>query len=346
MVVMSSGSTPTHNPHQPLLGKSTGLTALGTYVPTKVLTNRDLESFVDTSDQWIWERTGIRERHISADDEFVSQMAFKAVQNLIDRHGREVLDGVDMVIVATNTPDALFPATAALVQHEFGLKAGGFDLLAACSGWVYALSVAHSLVASGMCQKVLTIGSETLSKMLNWSDRTTCVLFGDGASAGIVEAVPAGYGFQSFVLGADGAGAKHLFCKGTAPRLPDGTSLETGGIAQNGREVYKFATRVMESAALEALAKAGLGIADLDIVVPHQANQRIIDAGRERLGLPESRMVSNIAKYGNTSTASIGLALREAMDDGRISDGQNLLFIAFGGGLLWASCVMRWYAKP
>jgi 3-oxoacyl-[acyl-carrier-protein] synthase III len=332
---------------QPVTPAAVGLTALGTYVPSKVVTNHDLVSDygVDTSDEWIISRTGIRERHISADDEFVSNMAFKAVQNLIDRHGKSVLDGVDMVIVATNTPDALFPSTAALVQSEFGLQAGGFDLLAACPGWVYALSSAYSYVKAGVCKKVLTIGSETLSKIVDWEDRTTCVLFGDAASAGIVEAVPEGYGFKSFVLGADGSGGKYLFSKGCAPRLPDGTSLETKGLYQNGREVYKFATRVMGTATIEALEKAGMSPDDITLFVPHQANQRIIDAGRDRLGLPESRVMSNLARYGNTSTASIGLALREAADTKRIKDGDDLLLVAFGGGLTWASSVMRWYDK-
>jgi 3-oxoacyl-[acyl-carrier-protein] synthase III len=316
----------------PVIPAAVGLTALGTYVPSKVVTNHDLVSDygVDTSDEWIISRTGIRERHVSADDEFVSNMAFKAVQNLIDRHGKGALDGVDLVIVATNTPDALFPSTAALVQAEFGLQAGGFDLLAACPGWVYALSSAYSYVKAGVCKKVLTIGSETLSKIVDWNDRATCVLFGDAASVGIVEAVPEGYGFKSFVLGADGSGGKHLFFK---------------GLFQNGREVYKFATRVMETASVEALEKAGMSPDDITLFIPHQANQRIIDAGRERLGLPEERVMSNLARYGNTSTASIGLALREAADSKRIKDGDDLLLVAFGGGLTWASSVMRWYDK-
>jgi 3-oxoacyl-[acyl-carrier-protein] synthase-3 len=321
-----------------------GLTALGTHVPEKILTNQDLEKFVDTNDEWIVSRTGIRERRISADNEFVSTLAFRAVQDMIKRHGSGVLDGVDLVIVATNTPDALFPSTAALVQAEFKLNAGAFDLLAACPGWVYALSSAYAYIKSGICKKVLAIGSETLSKIVDWTDRTTCVLFGDGASAGIVEAVPEGFGFKSFVLGADGTGAKHLFLKCTAPYLPDGTNLaDAKGLYQNGREVYKFATRVMETASIEALQQAGMRPDEIELFVPHQANQRIIDAGRERLGLPEERVMSNLERYGNTSTASIGLALREAADSGRIKHGDDLLLVAFGAGLTWASGVMRWY---
>jgi 3-oxoacyl-[acyl-carrier-protein] synthase-3 len=323
---------------------SVGLTALGTYVPDKVLTNQDLESLVDTNDEWIRTRTGIRERRIAADDEFVSTLAFHAVEDLVGRYGEAVLEGVDMVVVATNTPDALFPSTAALVQARFGLSAGAFDVLAACPGWMYALSLAHGLVAGGTSNKVLAIGSETLSKVTDWTDRSTCVLFGDGAGAAIIERVPEGFGFKSFVLGADGTGAKHLHYKGVAPCLPDGTPLATKGMFMNGREVFKFAVRVMDTATLQALEKAGTSIDDIELFIPHQANQRIIDAATERLGLTPDRIMSNVAYYGNTSTASIALALREALDGGRVKHGDDILLVSFGAGLTWASSVLRWYA--
>ena len=331
-------------PVAPVLPAAVGLTALGVYAPNKVVTNHDLVSVygVDTSDEWIQTRTGIKERRISEENEFVSTLAFRAVENLIQRHGQGVLEGVDMVIVATNTPDALFPSTAALVQTHFGLSAGAFDLLAACPGWVYALSSAHAYVKSGICKKVLAIGSEALSKAMDWHDRATCVLFGDGACAGIVEAVPEGYGFKSFVLGADGSGGKQLHMRCIAPSLPDGTPLREF-LYMNGREVFKFAVRVMNTATLEAVEQAGMRMEDIELFIPHQANYRIIDAAREYLKLPTEKVMSNVERYGNTSTASIGLALREALDGGRAKDGDDLLLVTFGAGLTWAACVMRWF---
>ena len=331
-------------PAAPVLPAAVGLTALGMFAPAKVVTNHDLVSVygVDTSDEWIQTRTGIKERRVSAPDEYVSTLAFRAVDDLVARHGQAVLEGVDMVIVATNTPDALFPSTAALVQSHFGLNAGAFDLLAACPGWVYALSSAHAYVKAGLCKKVLAIGSEALAKVVDWKDRATCVLFGDGACAAIVEAVPEGYGFKSFVLGADGSGAKQLHMKGIAPCLPDGTPLGEH-LYMNGREVFKFAVRVMNTATLEAVERAGMQMDDIELFIPHQANYRIIAAAREYLKLPEEKVMSNVERYGNTSTASIGLALREALDGGRVKDGDDLLLVTFGAGLTWASCVLRWH---
>jgi 3-oxoacyl-[acyl-carrier-protein] synthase III len=318
-----------------------GLTALGAYAPARVLTNADLERMMDTSDAWITTRTGIKRRHVSAEDEFTSDMAFSAVDDLIRRHGADALAGIDLVIVATNTPDALFPATAALVQERYGLKAAAFDLLAGCTGWVYALGAAKAFVESGQSRRVLTIGSEALTKVLDWNDRATAVLFGDGAGASIVEAVDEPYGFKSMVLGADGGGGKHLH-KGSIGRcLPDGTILGEN-LYMNGREVFKFAVRVMDTATLEAIAKAGLTTDDIDLFVPHQANARIIDAARERLRLNTERVVVTVDEYGNSSTASVPLALAHALDGGRIADGDTLLLVSFGAGLTWASCVLTW----
>jgi 3-oxoacyl-[acyl-carrier-protein] synthase III len=326
------------------LPEAVGMTALGIYVPSKVVTNHDLARIVDTSDEWVTTRTGIKERRFSAEDEFCSHLAIRATEDLVKRHGEAVLEGVDLVIVATSTPDALFPATAALVQNHFKLKAGAFDLIAACPGWLYALSAAAAYVKSGIATKVLTIGAEVLSKIINWEDRGTLVLFGDGACATIVEAVPSGYGFKSFVLGADGEGGKHLNMRCINKTLPDGNPL-TEFVSMNGREVFKFAVRVMNSATREAVERANMQLEDIEYFIPHQANYRIIDAARESLALPEEKIVSNVERYGNTSAASVGIAMREALDDGRIKDGDDLLLVSFGAGLTWASSVMRWHAK-
>ena len=318
-----------------------GISALGAYAPEKILSNKDLEEIMDTSDEWITTRTGIRRRHVAADQEFTSHLAMQSVEDLCCRHGAASLEGVDMVIVATNTPDALFPSTAAIVQERFGLDAGAFDLLAACPGWIYALSVAKGYVEAGICNKVLAIGAEALTKLVDWEDRSTAVLFGDAAGAAIVEAVPEPYGFSSFVLGADGSGGKFLHAKAVAPCLPDGTKI-TDHIYQNGAEVFKFAVRVMQSASLDAIEKAGLTPDDISLFVPHQANLRIIKAARERLELPEERVVVTVDEYGNVSTASIPLALKHALDNGRIQEGDKLLLVAFGAGLTWASSVLTW----
>ncbi len=318
-----------------------GITALGAYAPDRILTNEDLERMMDTSDEWITSRTGIKRRHIAAEDEFSSDLAFKAVEDLLARHGDDALAGVDMVIVATNTPDALFPATAALVQDRFRLQAGAFDLLAACPGWLYALGVAKSLVEAGQCRRVLAIGAEALTKIVDWSDRSTAVLFGDGAGAVIVEGVPSEYGIRSMVMGADGSGAPHLHRRAIGRCLPNGEPLaET--LYMNGREVYKFAVRVMNTATIEAIEKAGLTNEDISLFVPHQANLRIIEAARDRLALAPERVVVTVDEYGNNSTASIPLALRHALDGGRIQPGDNLLLVSFGAGLSWASSVLTW----
>lgn len=318
-----------------------GITALGVYAPANIVTNDDLAARMDTSDEWIRTRTGIRRRHVAADDEFTSDMAFRAVEDLVRRYGEEALEGTDLVIVATNTPDALFPATAALVQDRFGLSAGAFDLLAACPGWLYALSTAKAYVESGQARKVLAIGSEALTKLVDWNDRSTAVLFGDGAGATIVEQVEAPYGLAPMVLGADGSGAPHLHAGAVGRCLPNGEPL-TNKVRMNGREVFKFAVRVMDTATLEAIDKAGLTPDDIELFVPHQANFRIIDAARQRLGLSEDRVVVTVDEYGNNSTASIPLALAHALDDGRIEDGDRLLLVAFGGGLSWAAGVLTW----
>jgi len=321
-----------------------GVTALGAYAPAKIVTNQDLEAILDTSDEWITSRTGIKRRHLAADDEFTSDLAFRAVEDLLARHGDDALAGVDMVILATNTPDALFPSTAALVQDKFKLTAGAFDLLAACPGWLYAVGIGRGLVESGQCKRVLAIGAEALTKIIDWNDRSTAVLFGDGAGAVIIEAVPEQYGIKSVVMGADGSGADQLHKRSVARCLPSGTPLSET-LYMNGREVYKFAVRVMDTATIEALEKAGLTVDDISLFVPHQANLRIIEAARERLGLTRERVVVTVDEYGNNSTASIPLALRDAVDDGRVNVGDNLLLVSFGAGLTWASSVLTWGPK-
>jgi len=321
---------------------SIGILALGTYTPARVVTNHDFEKILDTSDEWIVSRTGIRERRLAAEEEFTSHLAFRAVEDLVRRYGQSALEEVDLVIVATNTPDALFPATAALVQDRFGLQAGAYDLLAGCPGWGYAIAQAHAMVHSGLARKVLTIGAETLSKILDYTDRSTAVLFGDGAGAAVVGPVPEGYGFRSFVLGADGSGGKELMLRCIADRLPDGSPMGRYTY-MNGREVFKFAVRVMNTATLEAIEKAGLRPEDIKYLIPHQANARIIEAARERLGLPPEQVWVNLDRYGNTSTASMPIALREALDAGKIHNGDHILFVTFGAGLTWAASVMTWW---
>lgn len=318
-----------------------GVTALGAYAPPKVVTNHDLEKIMDTTDEWITTRTGIKRRHVAADDEFTSDLAFRAVEDLVRRHGPDALDGVDLVLVATNTPDALFPATAALVQAKFGLKAAAFDLLAACPGWLYALSVAQAYVLSGQAKRVLAIGAEALTKVINWEDRSTAVLFGDGAGAVIVELVPEAYGLRSMIIGADGSGGGHLHLGSVGRCLPDGTQL-SDKLYMNGREVFKFAVRVMNTSTIEAIEKAGLHADDISLFVPHQANLRIIEAARERLGLTSDRVIVTVDEYGNNSTASIPLAIAHALDAGRIAPGDHLLLVSFGAGLTWASAVLTW----
>lgn len=322
---------------------SIGITALGTYVPPRVVTNKDFEAHMDTSDEWIVSRTGIRERRFAAENEFTSDLGVRAVQDLLARDPDGLRD-VDVVICATATPDALFPSTAALIAGQVGLSgAGAFDLSTACSGFVYALSMAQGLILGGTARRVLVVGAETLSRLVDQHDRSTAILFGDGAGAAVVGPVPQGHGFQEFVLGADSAGGPSLYARCMADRLPGGI-LMGERVGMNGREVFKFAVRVLGDSGQQVLDKSGLTSADVDWVIPHQANIRIIEAANERFGVPMSKTVVNIDRYGNTSSASLPLAIREAVDDGRIQDGQQLLLVAFGGGLSWGACTVKWWA--
>lgn len=322
-----------------------GIIGTGKYVPEKILTNQDLEKMVDTSDEWIVSRTGIKERHVAAEHEATSDLAYHAAVNALKSAGMHAED-LELIIVATITPDMFFPSTACLLQDRLGAKkAAAFDLSAACSGFVYGLATATNFVKTGMYNNALVIGVDCLSRITDYSDRNTCVLFGDGAGAAIVGEVPEGRGFQAFDLGAEGAGGAHLYIEAGGSRLP--ASAETVNtnkhyVYMNGREVFKFAVRVMGSATEAVLAKAGIDKKDIDLFIPHQANIRIIKSAMERLELPEEKVVINVDRYANTSAASVPLALVEAQESGRLKPGDKVLMVGFGGGLTWGSSVLIW----
>jgi 3-oxoacyl-[acyl-carrier-protein] synthase-3 len=322
-----------------------GVLGTGRYVPEKVLTNHDLEQMVETNDEWIVTRTGIRERRISADHEASSDLAYHAAEIALKNAGITAED-LDLIIVATITPDNFFPSTACTLQNKLNArKAAAFDLSAACSGFIYGLANASNFVAAGIYKYVLVVGAECLSKITDYTDRNTCILFGDGAGAVVIGQVPQGRGFQSFVLGADGSGGELLHLAGGGSRCPSTLDTVTEGkhyIYMAGREVFKFAVRIMGSAAEEALAKAGLGKNDIDLLIPHQANRRIIESAMERLELPEEKCMINLHKYGNVSAASIPIALAEAVEEGRVHEGDCLVLVGFGGGLTWGASVIIW----
>ncbi|MCG7382603.1 MULTISPECIES: beta-ketoacyl-ACP synthase III [unclassified Paenibacillus] len=322
-----------------------GVIGTGKYVPEKILTNSDLEKMVDTNDEWIVSRTGIKERHIAAPDQATSDLAYEAAMKALESAGMTGSD-LDLIIVATITPDSAFPSTACILQDKLGAKgAAAFDLSAACSGFVYGLATATSFIQSGMYNNALVIGADCLSRITDYTDRNTCVLFGDGAGAVVIGEVPEGRGFKSFDLGAEGAGGGLLQLEGGGSRLP--ASAETVEnkkhyIYMNGREVFKFAVRVMGTATDEVLRKAGMERTDVDLFVPHQANIRIIQSAMQRLELPEEKVVVNVDKYANTSAASIPLALVEAAEEGRMKAGDTILMVGFGGGLTWGASVLVW----
>ena len=322
-----------------------GIVGVGAALPERVLTNFDLEKMVDTSDEWIRTRTGIRERRIADEKTATSDLAIAAARQALERAGVKG-EEVDLILVATVTPDMVFPSTANLVQVGLGAtKAAAMDLEAGCSGFIYALAVGGQFIAAGLYETVLVIGAETLSKITDWTDRNTCVLFGDGAGAAVLRPVSPERGFLSFYLGADGSGGDLLQMPAGGSRRP--TSPETVQqrlhfIQMNGSEVFKFAVRVMGEASVRALEMAGLTTKDVDFLVPHQANLRIIDAAVKRLNLPPDRVVVNLDRYGNMSAASIPVALEEAWREGKIKDGDVVVMVAFGAGLTWAATVLRW----
>ena len=318
----------------------------GKYLPSQVLSNFDLEKMVDTSDEWIRTRSGISERRLVADGEATSHMAARAAQEALERAGIGPSD-LDLIILATATPDyPSMPSTASLVQHMLGAKGcGAFDLSAACSGFVYGLVTGTQFIQSGACRNVLVIGAESFSRVLDWTDRSTCVLFGDAAGAVVVRATDRPGGLLSYVLGSDGSGAESLCIPSGGTRSP--ASHETVEQRQhylkmNGREVFKFASRILPRAFHQAVVKAGVRPEDVDLLIPHQANIRIIQSARENLHVADDVVYVNVDRYGNTSAASIPVALCEAIDEGRLRPGGLLGMVAFGAGLTWASALWRW----
>lgn len=322
-----------------------GIWGVGSYVPERVLTNAHLEQMVDTSDEWIVARTGIRERRIAAPDETTASMSARAAAKALERAG-VTADEIDLIVVGTVTPDMLFPSTACLVQERIGAaKAAAVDVGAACPGFIYALTLAQSTVATGMYEKVLVIGSETLSRVTDYQDRNTCVLFGDGAGAAVIGPVSPGRGILSAVLGSDPSGRDHLYLPGGGslrPATHETVDQRLHYLRMNGPEVFKFAARVVADSTRKALKKAGLGLDDVDLFIPHQANVRIIEAGVKRLEIPSQKVWINLDRYGNTSSATIPLCLDEAFEQGRIADGDVLAMVAFGAGLVWGAVILRW----
>lgn len=324
---------------------SAGILGTGFYVPEKILTNADLEKIVDTSDEWIMERTGIKERRIAEDDVPMSDLAIQAAQNALADAGVEAKD-LDLIIVATLTSDRIIPSTACMLQTRLGADhAAAFDLSAACSGFAYATSVAAQFIETGVYQKALVIGAETLSKYINWEDRNTCVLFGDGAGAAVLGRVEEGYGILSFDLGSDGSGGDAIQIPSSGSLMPvskESIDKRLNLIHMNGRETFKFAVKVMGNTVKKSLEKIGMPQDEIDWLVPHQANIRIIESAAKRLAMPMDKVIVNIQKYGNMSAACIPIALAEAAAAGRFKKGDIIALSGFGAGLTWASCIIRW----
>ncbi|GKU78587.1 beta-ketoacyl-ACP synthase III [Paenibacillus sp. L3-i20] len=322
-----------------------GIIGTGKYVPERIITNQELEQMVETNDEWIVTRTGIKERRMAAATEATSDLALEASKRALEASGLTAED-IDLIIVATITPDMFFPSTACLLQSKLGAtKAAAFDLSAACSGFIYGLATASSMISSGMYNHILVVGAETLSRITDYTDRNTCILFGDGAGAVVLGKVAEGRGFQSFELGADGSGGELLKVSGGGSRMPaseESISSKQHYIHMAGNDVFKFAVRIMGSAAEDALAKAGMTKEDIDLLIPHQANIRIIQSAMNRLNLPEEKAMINLDKYGNMSAASIPVALAEAVEQNRIKEGDRLVFVGFGGGLTWGASVLIW----
>jgi 3-oxoacyl-[acyl-carrier-protein] synthase III len=305
-----------------------GIVGIGRYLPEKIVTNKDLEKILDTSDEWIRTMTGIEERRIAADDVNTSDMAFEAAKQAIQDAGITA-EEIDLILVATVTPDTPFPSVACRIQERLGAKkAAAMDVSAACAGFMYGIVTAKQFIETEVYKYVLVVGVEKLSKVTDWSDRNTAVLFGDGAGATIIGPVSENRGILSFELGADGTGSKHLY--------------QDEYIIMNGREVFKFAVRQMGESCINVLEKAGLTKDDVDFLIPHQANIRIMEASRQRLELPVEKMSKTINKYGNTSAASIPISIVEDLEEGRIKDDDLIVMVGFGGGLTWGAIAIRW----
>jgi 3-oxoacyl-[acyl-carrier-protein] synthase-3 len=311
---------------------------IGSYVPERVVTNHDLARWMETSDDWIVERTGIRERRIAAETEALSDLGLPAAREALEAAGSDGTD-VDLLIVATVTPDMMFPSTAAILADRLGAAdAAAYDLSAGCTGFMYALAQAYGMVAANLARRALVVGGDVLSRILDWSDRSTVVLFGDGAGAVVLEQSDEA-GFLAFELGADGAGGENLWLPGSGSRLFENPDRL---VKMNGREVFKFATRVLVQSAEAVLEQYGTSIEDVDVYVPHQANVRIIEHATKKLGIPSDRVVINVDRYGNTSSGSIPLGLADAQADGRLRPGSLVLMTGMGAGLTWGSALMRW----
>ena len=326
-------------------GQSCSISGVGSYVPERILTNAELEKIVDTTDEWITTRTGIKARRIAAADEYTSDLATKAAQRAMEKAG-VTADQIDLIIVATITPDMPFPSTACLVQRKIGAKrAAAFDLEAACSGFIYALEIAQQFIMSRTYKTVLVIGAEKLSSITDWTDRNTCVLFGDGAGAAILQNRPNAHGLLTAVMGADGEKSDLLFMEGGGSRCPatvESVNARMHYLRMEGKETFKNAVQAMQSAAEEALRRCELNISQIKCIIPHQANRRIIDAVGERLGAKPEQLFVNLEKYGNTSAASVAIALDEAVESGRVQRGDLILLVVFGAGLTWGAAVIEW----
>lgn len=307
-----------------------GILGIGRYIPENIVTNSDLEKRMDTSDEWIRTRTGIEARRIADKDTNTSHMAYEAAVKALENAGVSA-EEIDLILVATVTPDQPFPTVSCMLQEQLGAtKAAAMDVSAACAGFMYAMITASQFIQNGVYKNVLIVGVEKLSKITDWEDRNTAVLFGDGAGAAVIGPVSDGKGILSFELGAAGSGGKHLY------------QDEKNHIIMNGREVFKFAVRQMGESSINVLEKAGLSCEDVDLLIPHQANIRIMEASRERLNLPPEKLTKTIHKYGNTSSASIPMAIVEELEAGRIKDGDLLVMVGFGGGLTWGAIALRW----
>lgn len=325
--------------------KYAGIIGIGSYVPEKVITNADLEKTIDTSDSWIVERTGIRERRVVAEGQATSDLATIAAERALADAGVNA-EELDLIIVATVTPDMVFPSVACLVQNNLkAVNAAAFDLTAVCSGFMYALVTGTTFIQTGMYKKILIIGAEALSTITDWTDRNTAILFGDGAGAAVLAEVPEGFGVLGVHLGAEGAGGDLLKMPAGGSRLPasaDTVAQRLHYTRMDGNEVFKFAVKVMGEAVKQALEMANLTSDDITYLVPHQANIRIIQSAAKRVGMPMDKVVVNVDKYGNTSAASIPIALDEAVKTGKIKKGDTIAMVGFGGGLTWAASIVKW----
>jgi len=326
-------------------GRTCSISGVGSYVPARILTNAELEKMVDTSDEWITTRTGIKERRVAAKNEYTSDMAVKAAQRAMKMAG-VTAEQIDLIAVATITPDMPFPSTACLVQQKLGARrAAAFDLEAACSGFIYGLEIGQQFIMSRTYDTVLVIGAEKLSSIVNWQDRNTCVLFGDGAGAAVLQNRPHAHGLLTAVMGADGGKANLLFMPGGGSRSPASAETVAGKLhylQMEGRETFKNAVQAMCTAAQEALRRCELDISKIKCVIPHQANRRIIDAVGERLGATPEQLFVNVNRYGNTSAASVAIALDEAVASGKVQRGDLILLVVFGAGLTWGAAVIEW----